>query len=96
MTFPVLVQPVNGQFAATLVGAPEVRVTASTRAEALAALETLIEQGAFHPRGNTRPKSEAVIGKSCRSRPLMSCTVRTRCATCLSAATAPRGGSCAR
>jgi len=44
MTFPVLVQPVDGQFAATLVGAPDVRVTASTRAEALAALEAAIEQ----------------------------------------------------
>jgi predicted RNase H-like HicB family nuclease len=44
MTFPVLVQPANGQFAATLVGAPDVRATAPTRAEALAALETAIEQ----------------------------------------------------
>jgi hypothetical protein len=44
MTFPVLVQPVNGQFAAALVGAPEVRVTASTSAEALAALKTAIEK----------------------------------------------------
>jgi len=44
MTFPVLVQPMNGQFAATLVGAPDVRATASTRAEALAALEAAIEQ----------------------------------------------------
>ena len=44
MTFPVLVQPANGQFAATLVGAPEVRATASTRAEALASLEAAIEQ----------------------------------------------------
>jgi len=44
MTFPVLVQPANGQFAATLVGAPDVRATASTRAEALAALEMAIER----------------------------------------------------
>jgi hypothetical protein len=44
MTFPVLVQPANGQFAATLVGAPDLRVTASTRVEALAALEAAIEQ----------------------------------------------------
>jgi hypothetical protein len=44
MTFPVLVQPVDGQFAATLVGAPDVRATAATRAEALAALEAAIER----------------------------------------------------
>jgi hypothetical protein len=43
MTFPVLIQPVNGQFAASLVGAPDVRVTATTRSEALAALEAVIE-----------------------------------------------------
>jgi predicted RNase H-like HicB family nuclease len=48
MTFPVLVQPADGQFAATLVGAPDVRVTASTRAEALAALEAAIEQRLAH------------------------------------------------
>jgi hypothetical protein len=44
MTFPVVVQPANGQFAAALVGAPEVRVIASTRAEALAALEAALAQ----------------------------------------------------
>jgi predicted RNase H-like HicB family nuclease len=44
MTFPVLIQPSNGQFAAALVGAPDVRATASTPAEALAALEKVIEQ----------------------------------------------------
>jgi hypothetical protein len=44
MTFSVLVQPANGEFAAALVGAPDVRVTASTRAAALAALEVAIEQ----------------------------------------------------
>ncbi len=43
MMFPVLVQPTNGQFAATLVGAPDVRATAPTRDEALAALEAAIE-----------------------------------------------------
>jgi len=37
MTFPVMVHPFNGQFEAALVGAPEVRVTASTRKEALSA-----------------------------------------------------------
>ena len=44
MTFPVLVQPADGQFAAALVGAPDVRATAATRAEALASLEAAIEQ----------------------------------------------------
>jgi hypothetical protein len=39
MTFPVTVHPSNGQFEAVLVGAPNVRATASTREEALAALE---------------------------------------------------------
>lgn len=49
MTFPVLVHPCNGQFEAALVGAPDVRATAVTREEALAALESAIvkrlEQG---------------------------------------------------
>ncbi len=44
MTFPVLAQPTNGQFAAALVGVPEVRATASTRAEALSALEADLER----------------------------------------------------
>ena len=42
MTFPVLVHPCNGQFEAALVGAPDVRATAATREEALAALESAI------------------------------------------------------
>ena len=49
MTFPVTVHRSNGQFEAILVGVPDVRVTASTRQEALAALESAIakrlEQG---------------------------------------------------
>jgi hypothetical protein len=49
MTFPVTIHPFNGQFEAALVGAPDVRVTASTRKETLAALESAIakrlEQG---------------------------------------------------
>jgi hypothetical protein len=44
MTFPVLVHPSNGQFEATLVGAPDVRATAGTREQALAALESAIAQ----------------------------------------------------
>jgi hypothetical protein len=42
MTFPVSVHPANGQFEATLVGAPDVRATASTREEALAGLAAAI------------------------------------------------------
>ena len=44
MTFSVTVHPSNGQFEAALVGAPDVRATAATRAEALAALESAIAQ----------------------------------------------------
>jgi predicted RNase H-like HicB family nuclease len=39
MTFPVIVHPSDGLFEAALAGAPDVRATASTREEALAALE---------------------------------------------------------
>jgi hypothetical protein len=42
MTFPVTVYPSHGQFEAAMVGAPDVRVTAPTREEALAALESAI------------------------------------------------------
>jgi predicted RNase H-like HicB family nuclease len=42
MTFAVTVQPSKGVFEAALVGAPDVRAAASTREEALAALETAI------------------------------------------------------
>jgi predicted RNase H-like HicB family nuclease len=42
MTFPVTVHPSDGQFEAALVGAPDVRATAPTREEALAALESAI------------------------------------------------------
>ena len=44
MTFPVIVHPSNGQFEAALVGAPDVRATASTREAALAALESAIAE----------------------------------------------------
>jgi len=40
MTFPVWIESRNGQFAATLVGAPAIRAVGPTRAEALAALQT--------------------------------------------------------
>ena len=44
MTFPVIVHPCNGQFEAALVGAPDVRATAGTREEALAALQSVIAE----------------------------------------------------
>lgn len=44
MNFSVMVHTVHGQFEAALVGAPEVRASAATRADALAALETVIEK----------------------------------------------------
>src|SRR6266481_122824 len=44
MTFPVTVHPSHGQFEAALVGAPDVRALASTRAGALAALESVIAE----------------------------------------------------
>ncbi|MEN6450215.1 MAG: hypothetical protein ABFC96_06975 [Thermoguttaceae bacterium] len=42
MTFPVHVEPCEGQFAAALVGAPEVRSVAASRDEAIAALKSEI------------------------------------------------------
>ena len=44
MTFPVLVEPCDGQFAAMLVGAPLIRAVGSTRADALAALQADLAQ----------------------------------------------------
>jgi hypothetical protein len=44
MTFPATVHRSNGVFEAALVGAPDVRATAGTREEALAALQTLIAE----------------------------------------------------
>lgn len=44
MTFPVLVQPIQEQFEASLVGAPQVRVVRPTREEAIAALGAEIAQ----------------------------------------------------
>jgi hypothetical protein len=40
MTLPVLIQPTDGQFCASLVGSPELRCIRPTRAEALAALRS--------------------------------------------------------
>jgi hypothetical protein len=44
MTFPVLVEPYDGQFAATLVGEPTIRAVGSTRDEALASLQVDLER----------------------------------------------------
>ena len=42
MTFPVVVESCDGQFAASLVGAPNVRVVGPTRAQAIDALKTVL------------------------------------------------------
>jgi hypothetical protein len=44
MTFPVLVEPCDGQFAAVLVGAPTIRAVGMTRTEALATLQADLAQ----------------------------------------------------
>lgn len=43
MTFPVLIEPCDGQFVASLVGEPKLRVLGQTRKQALDALKTEIE-----------------------------------------------------
>ena len=43
MTFPIVVEPCDGQFAASLIGEPKVRVVGRTRSQALDALKTEIE-----------------------------------------------------
>lgn len=43
MTFPIVVEPCDGQFAASLLGEPKVRVVGRTRSQALDALKTEIE-----------------------------------------------------
>ena len=48
MTFPVFVEPWDGQFAAILVAAPAIRAVGSTRAEALAALQADLAQRLAH------------------------------------------------
>ncbi len=44
MTFPVLVKARAGQYAASLAGAPNVRVLEQTRSDAIAALKSEIQQ----------------------------------------------------
>ena len=43
MTFPVLVEACDGQFTASLVGVPNVRVVGPTRSQAVEALKAVIE-----------------------------------------------------
>jgi hypothetical protein len=44
MSFPVLIEAYNGQFAASLVGVPNVRVLEPTRSQAIEALKAKIKQ----------------------------------------------------
>ncbi len=44
MTFPILIEPYDGQFAASLLGAPNMRAVKPTRDKAISALETEIQQ----------------------------------------------------
>jgi hypothetical protein len=43
MTFPVVVEACEGQFAASLVGVPNVRMVGPTRSQAIDALKAVIE-----------------------------------------------------
>ena len=44
MSFPIFVEAVNDQFAASLIGAPNVRVVKPNRAQAIAGLKAEIQQ----------------------------------------------------
>jgi hypothetical protein len=44
VSFPILVEAVNGQFVASLIGAPNVRVVKPNRAQAIAGLTAEIQQ----------------------------------------------------
>lgn len=46
MSFPVFIHQDNGHYVATLVGVPDVRVTALTRDAALAEMQTALEKHA--------------------------------------------------
>lgn len=63
----VMVRAAHGQFEATLVGAPDVRATAPTRPEALAALEMVLakraEQGGLLTLEIGRKGLAALFGK---------------------------------
>ena len=47
MMFSVMIKPYDGQFAATLLGAPTIRAVGATRDDALRALHTDLAQGEF-------------------------------------------------
>src|SRR5437667_165595 len=63
MTFPATVHRSNGQFEAALVGAPDVRATAGTREEALAALAVPIVVLEEIIRGRLNTIRQAKAGK---------------------------------
>ena len=44
MSFPVFIHQDNGHFVASLVGSPDVRVSAPTREEALAEIQTILRE----------------------------------------------------
>jgi hypothetical protein len=44
MTVPILVEQTDGEFCASLVGAPKLRCTGTTRSEAIAALQSELGQ----------------------------------------------------
>ncbi|HTG16094.1 MAG TPA: hypothetical protein VK747_12660 [Blastocatellia bacterium] len=44
MSFPIFVEAVDGQFAASLIGAPNVRVVKPNRAQAITGLQAEIQQ----------------------------------------------------
>jgi hypothetical protein len=48
MSLPVFLHQDNGHFVATLVGSPDVRVSAPTREEALAELQTILQTRVLH------------------------------------------------
>jgi hypothetical protein len=48
MSFPVFIHQVNGHFVATLVASSDVRVSASTREQALAEIQTILQERVLH------------------------------------------------
>ena len=48
MSLPVSIHQDHGHFVATLVGSPDVRVSAATREEALAEIQTILEARVLH------------------------------------------------
>lgn len=67
MTFPVIIHPFEGEFEATLVGAPELRAKAATREQALAALQkaivTRLDRGELVALDIPRPGLAGLFGK---------------------------------